>query len=147
MIKCSPWQLIWDVMLTIDHVFSVEVIMTNLVINSDKYKHLTCRIDKWLCALLRCMDLRTYSLTYYHISPLKLWVRIPVTWRGVLDATLCDKFCQWLAAGLWFSRGPPVSSTNKTDHYDITEILLNVALSTIIVTLYGLTMQTVFMCL
>jgi hypothetical protein len=31
-------------------------------------------------------------------------------------------------AGLWFS---PVSSTNKTDHHDITEILLKVALNTI----------------
>jgi hypothetical protein len=33
--------------------------------------------------------------------------------------------------GLWFSSGTPVSSTNKTDHYDITEILLKVALNTI----------------
>jgi hypothetical protein len=23
--------------------------------------------------------------------------------RGVLDTTLCDKVCQWLATGLWFS--------------------------------------------
>jgi hypothetical protein len=38
--------------------------------------------------------------------------------------TLCDKVCQWLAAGQWFSPGTPVSSTNKTDHHDITEILL-----------------------
>jgi hypothetical protein len=30
-----------------------------------------------------------------------------------------------------FSPGPPVSSTNKTDRHDITEILLKVALSTI----------------
>jgi hypothetical protein len=34
-------------------------------------------------------------------------------------------------AGRWFSLGTPVSSTNKTDHDDITEILLKVALSTI----------------
>jgi hypothetical protein len=26
----------------------------------------------------------------------------------------------------WFSLGPPVSSTNKTDHHDITELLLKV---------------------
>ena len=32
---------------------------------------------------------------------------------------------------MWFSQGHPVSSTNKTDHHDITEILLKVALSTI----------------
>ena len=34
-------------------------------------------------------------------------------------------------AGCWFSLGTPVSSTNKTDHHDITEILLKVALNTI----------------
>jgi hypothetical protein len=31
----------------------------------------------------------------------------------------------------WFSPGTPVSSTNKTDRHDMTEILLKVALSTI----------------
>jgi hypothetical protein len=33
--------------------------------------------------------------------------------------------------GQWFSPGTPVSSTNKTDLHDITEILLKVALNTI----------------
>ena len=42
--------------------------------------------------------------------------------------TLCDKVCQWLATGWWFSPGPPVSSTNKTDNLDIAEILLKVEL-------------------
>jgi len=42
---------------------------------------------------------------------------------------LCDKVCQWLATGRWFSPGTPVSSTNKTDRHDITEILLKVALN------------------
>ena len=55
----------------------------------------------------------------------------PRSLRGALDTTLCYKVCQWFAAGRWFSLGPPVSSTNKTDHDDITEILLKVALSTI----------------
>ena len=32
---------------------------------------------------------------------------------------------------MWFSLGTPVSSTNKTDCHEITEILLKVALSTI----------------
>ena len=32
--------------------------------------------------------------------------------------------------GLWFSPGTPVSSTNKTDLHDITEILLKVAKKT-----------------
>jgi len=33
-------------------------------------------------------------------------------------------------AGWWFSQGTLVSSTNKTDCHDITEILLKVALNT-----------------
>ena len=44
---------------------------------------------------------------------------------------LIDKLYQWLTAGRWFSPGTPVSFTNKTDHHDITEILLKVALNTI----------------
>ena len=64
------------------------------------------------------------------LSPLILWVRTLLR-RGVLDTALCDKVCQWLATGQWFSLGTPVSSTNKPDCHDITEILLKVALSTI----------------
>ena len=64
------------------------------------------------------------------LSPLTLWVRIQFR-RGVIDTTLCDQVCQWPAAGRWFSPGTPVSYTNKTDHHDITEILLKVALNTI----------------
>ena len=68
------------------------------------------------------------------LSPLKLWVRTSFR-RGVLDTTLCDKVCQWLTAGWWFSLGTPVSSTNKTNRHDITEILLTMSLSTINLTL------------
>ena len=49
--------------------------------------------------------------------------------RGVRHYVI--KFSQWLATDRWFSLGPPVSSTNKTDGHDITEILLKVALNTI----------------
>jgi hypothetical protein len=62
------------------------------------------------------------------LSPLMLWVRILIRARCT---TLCDKVCQWLATGLWFSLGSPVSSINKTDCHDITEILLKVALNII----------------
>ena len=54
------------------------------------------------------------------LSPLTLWVRI---WIRARCTTLYDKVCQWLVTGRWFSPGPPVSSTNKTDRHDITEIL------------------------
>ena len=40
----------------------------------------------------------TYLIRSQCLSPLILWVRIP------LDTTLCDKVCQWLVTGWWFSR-------------------------------------------
>ena len=68
------------------------------------------------------------------LSPLMLWV---------LDTTLCDKVCQWLATGRWFSPDPQVSSTNKADSHDIAEILLKVALNTINLTKhYGISHVT-----
>jgi hypothetical protein len=39
-----------------------------------------------------------------------------------------DKVYQLLAHGRWFSPGTPASSTTKTGHHDIAEILLKVAL-------------------
>jgi hypothetical protein len=56
-----------------------------------------------------------------------LWVRIPLR-QGKFNKTLCDKVCQWLNGSLVIFS--PVSSTNKTDRHDITEILLKVALNT-----------------
>ena len=61
-----------------------------------------------------------------YLPPLKLWVRM----RGVLYTALCDTACQWLATCRWFSPGPPVSSSNKSDHHDIAGILLKVTLIT-----------------
>jgi hypothetical protein len=63
-----------------------------------------------------------------------LWVRILLRARCT---ALCDKVCQWLVADLWFSPGPPVSSTNKTDCHGITEILLKGASNTIKPTIYN----------
>jgi hypothetical protein len=67
----------------------------------------------------------TYFMLYLvKVSPIarvasKIWVRTALRW-GVVYITLCDNKKQ-LATGRWFS---PVSSTNKTDHHDITEIVL-----------------------
>ena len=49
---------------------------------------------------------------------LLMWVRISIRVRCT---TLCDKVCQWLATGRWFSLGTPVSSINKTDRHNIVE--------------------------
>ena len=62
-------------------------------------------------------------LCYQCLSTLTLWVRI-LHRRSVLDTTLCDKVHQLIVAGRWFSPGTHVSSTNKTDCHNITEILL-----------------------
>jgi hypothetical protein len=52
--------------------------------------------------------------------------KVENSWRGVLNATLCDRVYQWFPPGI------PVSSTNKTDR---NEILLTVGLNTIPLTL------------
>jgi hypothetical protein len=71
-----------------------------------------------------------------YLSPLTLSVRI-LHKRGVLDTTLCDKVCQWLATGRWFSLvlwfPPPIKLTATSD---ASEILLKVAFNTITLALY-----------
>jgi len=69
----------------------------------------------------------THAISAYHHTSCEFEPRL---WLGVLDTALCDKVGQLLTTGLWFSPGTPVSSTNKTDRNDITEILLKVALNT-----------------
>jgi hypothetical protein len=82
----------------------------------------------WSCGSWIYNDIFNQCLT-----PLTFLVRIPLR-RGVLDTTLCDKVCQWLAQVRGYFPGIPVSSANKTDRQDITEILLKVALNTITLT-------------
>jgi hypothetical protein len=94
------------------------------IITSDKWGH---------CCRYRMVVGFIYYLCNQCLSPLKLWVRIPLR-RSVLNTALCVKVCQRLVTGLWISAGTPVSSTNNTDHHDINRILLKVALSTITLT-------------
>jgi len=75
-----------------------------------------------------------YLTTHTNLSPI---------WRGFTPsfvnykkgctrlAAASDKVYQLLALGRWFSPCTPASSTTKTGRYDIAEILLKVALSTI----------------
>jgi hypothetical protein len=44
-------------------------------------------------------------------------------------AAASDRVYQLLVHGQWFSPGTPASSTTKTGHHDIAEILLKVALN------------------
>jgi tRNA U34 5-methylaminomethyl-2-thiouridine-forming methyltransferase MnmC len=71
----------------------------------------------------------TYVISAYHHWS---WKFEKSSWHDVLDTTLCDKGCQWLGTGQWFSLDTPVFSDNKTDRHDIAEILFKVALNTII---------------
>jgi hypothetical protein len=64
------------------------------------------------------------------LSPLMFWGRFPLRASCM---SLCDEVCQWLAAGRWFFPGTLYSYTTKTDRHDKTEILVKVALCTIIV--------------
>ena len=92
---------------------------------------------KWMMISTQTENISHLKQMNFHI----IWVNkyrnldalffVDIDAKGVLDTTLCDKVCQWLATGLWFSPGTLVSSTNKTDRHDITEILLKVDLSTI----------------
>jgi hypothetical protein len=47
-------------------------------------------------------------IAYHHLS----CELEPHSWRSVLDKTLCDKVCQWLATGLWISLGTPISANH-----------------------------------
>jgi hypothetical protein len=82
------------------------------------------------CTTCQHSDILFWRFSSQCLSPLMLWVRISIRARCI---TLCGNVCKWLATCRWFSQ---VSSTNKTDHHDITEALLKVALNTIILTLY-----------
>jgi len=65
----------------------------------------------------------TYAISAYHHLSCDFESR---SWRGLLDTALCDKVCQWLPTGWWFSSGTPILSTNKTDRHDTAETLLKV---------------------
>jgi hypothetical protein len=54
---------------------------------------------------------------------------VPIT-TYVVSLNL-DHYVIKFVTGRWFSLGPPVSSTNKTDLHDIADILLKGALDTI----------------
>jgi hypothetical protein len=101
-------------------------------------QHLVNKICQWL-ATGRWFYLGTpvssiNETDRHNITEILLKVAINTTkpncsWQGVLDTTLCDKVCQWLATGRWFSPGTLVSFINEIYHHEITEIFLKVALT------------------
>ena len=113
------------------HIFYMYSPFTLYILNSQWNFNIFISINIWcLISVGPSWSYGSWIYNYQCLSPLILWVWTPLRWV-VLDTSLCNKVCQWLAAGLWFSTGTPVFSTNKTDCHDITEILLKVALNTI----------------
>jgi hypothetical protein len=102
-----------------------KISSTYFLLHFGKYKR---HLKKWLSWPWSYGSWIYNYLCNQRISPLMLWVQISTRMRCT---TLCDKFGQWLATGWCFSPGPPVSSTNKSDRYDITELSMKVALNTI----------------
>jgi hypothetical protein len=62
----------------------------------------------------------TSAISAYHHKSCEF---APRSWRGVLDTTLCDKVCQWLATGRWFSPYTPyLFSISKLLYNDSLEV-------------------------
>ena len=111
------------------HFYDIVWIMSYFLWHSASY----VIISMVLCEMCHFCDIVYNYLCNQCLSPLTMWVQTPLR-RGVLDTALCDKVCQWLVEGRWFSL---LSSTSKTDCHDISEILIKVVLNTINKTYYG----------
>ena len=72
----------------------------------------------------------TFAIGDYHHYSCEFESRL---WRNVLDTTLCGKACQYICGISVFSLCTPVCSVNKTERHDITEVVLQVTLNTILV--------------
>ena len=85
-----------------------------------------------LCWVLSVLCRPTFFINSHFIAHYKFggWGDREFAFQCVLDTTLCDKDCPWLVANRWFFLGTVVSSTSKTDHHDITDILLNMVITT-----------------
>jgi hypothetical protein len=81
--------------------------------------------------LAKCTNHANISTTKYVMKRKfeQRWSTIPpISTKRTIQHYVCDKVCHWPPTGQWFS---PISSTNKTDRHNITEILLKVVLNTI----------------
>ena len=86
----------------------------------------------WYFQQNQCLNIKKICRTLHtqiSMGPLGNYPEYPCVKTAL--TTLCDNVCQWLTTGPWFSLGNPVSSANKTDRRDSTEILLKVTLNTI----------------
>jgi len=112
---CSPWNS--NVGIVVKHIYGKNELISTLYISFSFCHDIIfskCKLYDWLLVNAKWNAFQLY-LQY--------------------DTPLCDKVCQWLAAGRRFPPGTPVSCTNNTDRHDIAELLLEVALNSISLTL------------
>ena len=79
------------------------IIINSININKTITFHLN-----WTWTLMVVEFTTTCAIVAYHHLSCEFE---PHSWWGVLDKTLCDNVCQWLATGLWISLGTPISAT------------------------------------
>ena len=87
----------------------------------------------WYCPERYCLRFYTFKeALWMKICPfMEIFLSAIMFLNVLLDTTLSDKVCQWLATGRWFFLCTLVFSNNKANHHDITELLLTEALNTI----------------
>ena len=61
----------------------------------------------------------------------------PCSWWGVLDATLCDKVCQWLATGQWFFSGYLRNNSTVFEELEVSIVDLMVTNAVLLATRSG----------
>jgi hypothetical protein len=76
-------------------------------------------VQYWQKTITSILKVLTYNITAHPIGLAVILVIVSVL-------TLKTAVILWLVTGWLFSPGTPVTSTNKTDSHDVTEILLKV---------------------
>ena len=120
-------HLTWDLNLIEVYATHIMIILFRVL----RYQAIRLSFLTLLSVVFFLLTTAKYLRSYYGMGVSLFFLCRQRSCRGVLDTTLCEKICQWLAADCWFSPSTSVSSTNKTDHHNISEILLKVALNTI----------------
>ena len=87
------------------------------------------KLWNWIYLMARCTTLYDQVCQWLTTGQ---WLSRNRIYLMARCTTLYDQVCQWLTTGQWLSQGTLVPSTNKTDHHNISETLLKVALNIII---------------
>jgi hypothetical protein len=113
--QCFSYIMTWIIFIQISQLYRVSQFYWW---RRPEYPLKTNDLSQVIDKLYHIMLCRVHGICAHHLIALHF------------SCELCDKVCQWLATGRWFSTGTPVSSTNKTDLHDIAEVWLKVALNT-----------------